>query len=147
MTSGGSCIISLIASWRSCVAEQMVPNDRKCSLAWSSPLASAIISRRRAPMAIDSLASMVVWLATPTFRKSRSGSKSGDVRSRNKRKNSFRPSRPGAPVMYAPTFSASAMFRKTKYLPPSCRFTWLAVARDSSCWCLPWMIAVKPSRA
>jgi hypothetical protein len=51
MRSGGSAIIFTTASCRSWVAEQIVPNERKCAPAWSSPYRSTIAWRTFAPIA------------------------------------------------------------------------------------------------
>ncbi len=99
MTSGGASIISATASCRSCVAEQIVPKDRKWVAACSSPKRSTMASWTFPPIASDSLASIVVWFATPTSARSTSGSKPGEAFSRKCSTSSSRERWPSRPVM------------------------------------------------
>ena len=144
MRSGGSSIISFTASCRFWVAEQIVSKLRKRSVISSGPQRSTTASPSSAAMASDSEASIVVWLATPTFPRWRSGSNPSDTDSANA---SMKEARSPSPRIYAQTSRACSMSRTMRNFPFSCFRTWELVARVSSCQCLPWMIEVNPSRA
>ncbi len=60
MRSSGSAISFSTASWRSCVAEQIVSNVRKCSARAASPYRLAMLWRNSAAIASDSPDSIVV---------------------------------------------------------------------------------------
>src|SRR5438309_3537648 len=81
-----------------------------------------MLERTSAAIASDSFDSIVVWLATPTRSRSRSGSNPGELL---EAKSSTNRSRLPAPSMYSHTTRASPMSRTTTYLPPGYLFTWL----------------------
>src|SRR5512143_733768 len=139
IASSGSSISLSTASCRSCVAEQMVSKVRKWSASAASPQRRAMLACSSPAIASDSLESIVVWLATPIFTRSRSGSKPGETACA---KRSSSCARVTVPSRNAHTSRASSMCRTMMYFPPGYLVTWLAVAFVSSWKYLPWITAV-----
>src|SRR5882762_2447627 len=110
-------------------ADQMVSKVRKCSPRDSAPQRRVMLLATSAAMASDSPDSIVVWLATPTCCRSRSGSKPGVILPVNCSRN---PSLVPRPSMYSQTTRASFISRTTTYFPPGYLLTWLDVAFVSS---------------
>jgi hypothetical protein len=79
IASSGSRSSSVTASCRSCVALQIVSKVRKSASLAAAPRAVAIDCPTASAIANDSLASIVVWFATPTRCRCFDGWKPGDA--------------------------------------------------------------------
>ena len=88
-----------IASWRTCVASQMVSTTLKCFFSSVGPYFFSMHFSNIFPMNSVSPFSIVVWLAIPTASRCTSGSKPGEMAFPNRSRNPSRLSAPSAPRM------------------------------------------------
>ena len=106
----------------------------------NSPSASASTAcLMRSAMAWVSEASMVVWLTTPTRRRSRTGSNPSVVRPSKRAQKASASVRPISIHCAKNSVSFSSLTTSAWPVSAACE----KVARVSSCWGLPWMTTVK----
>ena len=131
----------MTASWRSCVALQIVSKARNRGGELARRRSGrASPARNISPISSDSELSIVVWLAQPTRCRWMSGSKPGETACSNCRRNAVAVAAV-ADVVADQSRPRRGRARRGSAPPPACSAC-DAVARVSSCQYLPWMTDV-----